>query len=651
MAYQFQFRGGTTQEWEAANPVLAEREIGVVANTETGERNFIIGDGASKYTELTQYAFGASAYDILRKHGGYKGTVADFCRQLDNFTRYGEQQVGQLVNAGAGWNSFTFPQEFSEEVYVTLTPVDCACYAAVRNVTKQGFFYCLYDKDGNTTSGNEVVNWNACTVSELNLAHAMAQAAGLNPFDYDNLTQLFTAHAAEVVANEAAMSMVRGSSMASGRYLCHLAGLNPDSFVNVFSIAKDITAMNTVCQDEECMAFIATSQAAKDSIRLSEMGTCKYALALAGLDCTSYDSMAALCENEADITTVAASATAMEAVAASATAMEAVAASATSLIAIALSEVAIGAVFGDETAFGFIDNEQSMGVLSASPVAMAALAASPVALRAIALSATRETFEASEHFAEEILETDSGIAMYAAACAGLEPEDWPSMQALAASAVAMQSIAASAVSLSAIASSETARNAVLNSEHWDEIAENDRAMTRYALALAGRDTEEFTSLATLAASATAMAAVAASATALLACARSAVAINHMVKSAVAKDKLTEQNTLLQQQRLEIYNTVKNNSTYFTLSRAQKDDDSVASANITGTNYIVFAIPGSYGSASSSKQTTMFHGHNGSQVVQRYGSYTDENYVYVGLGGATFTEQGDGEVRTWVYTAK
>ncbi|WP_455609202.1 hypothetical protein [Bacteroides rodentium] len=125
----------------------------------------------------------------------------------------------------------------------------------------------------------------------------------------------------------------------------------------------------------------------------------------------------------------------------------------------------------------------------------------------------------------------------------------------------------------------------------------------------------------------------------------------MVKSAVAKDKLTAQNTLLQKQRIEIYNTVKNNSTYFTLSRAQKDDDTVTSANITGANYIVFAIPGSYGTASSDKKTTMFHGHNGSQVIQRYGSYTDENYVYVGLGGATFTEQGDGEVRTWVYTAK
>ena len=46
---------------------------------------------------------------------------------------------------------------------------------------------------------------------------------------------------------------------------------------------------------------------------------------------------------------------------------------------------------------------------------------------------------------------------------------------------------------------------------------------------------------------------------------------------------------------------------------------------------------------------MFHGHNNVQVVQRWGAYTDESFIYVGLGGATFTEQGDGMVRTWVYT--
>ena len=588
-----------------------------------------------------------SAYDLLVKYGGYKGTMADFCRQLDNFTRYGEQQVGQLVNAGAGWNSFTFPQEFSEEVYVTLTPVNCPCYAVVKNVTKQGFHYCLYTHEGNTTANNEVVNWNACTVSELNLARAMAQAAGLNPFDYDNLTQLFAAHAAEVVANEAALRMMNNSSMASGRYLCHLSGLNPDSYVNVFSIAKDIAAMNTVCQNEDCMAFIATSPAARDSIKLADIGTTKYALALAGLAPTKYDSMAALCENEADIT--------------------AVAASATSLIAIALSEVAIGAVFGDETAFSFIDNEQSMGVLAASPVAMAALAASPVALRAIALSATRETFEASEYFAEEILETDSGIAMYAAACAELEPAEWTTMQ----------SIAASAVSLSAIASSETARNAVLGSEHWSAIAEDDRAITRYTLALAGRDTEEFASMSALAASATAMAAVAASATALSACASSAVSMEKICSSPMALNIMLKtdstRNSLCSSRYLQTnysnINSSTNNTTYFVKTsnnidsgsyRAKSDGTKESSSVPNQSLYLSFKI-GAW-SDGTSVTGKVSHMQDSKLVLSKStssgGGQSNDTPTSGGvraeavcIGGCKFTESSDAYTRGYFVYAK
>ncbi|MEY8485402.1 hypothetical protein AALE46_00575, partial [Tannerellaceae bacterium 33-180] len=158
-----------------------------------------------------------------------------------------------------------------------------------------------------------------------------------------------------------------------------------------------------------------------------------------------------------------------------------------------------------------------------------------------------------------------------------------------------------------------------------------------------------TAMQAVAASATAMQAVAASATAMQAVAASATAISILTKSSIAKDKLTANNDVLQGVRLIMWNTVKNDEINFTLSRGKKEDDSVTSANIIGDNLIVFAIPGSYGTASESKKTTMFHGHNSVQVIQRWGSSTDEQYIYVGLGGATFTEQGDGKVTTWVYT--
>lgn len=239
--------------------------------------------------------------------------------------------------------------------------------------------------------------------------------------------------------------------------------------------------------------------------------------------------------------------------------------------------------------------ETAMEVILASIIAMKAIAESPFALRAIALSAkARETFEASLYFVSEIQEKDSPIAMYVAACAELNPEVYTSLAILSTNSTAMATIAANSIAMTVLIKSTTAFSAtVLN----------------------------------------------------------AMAVAAMLKEDVAKDVLIAHNDLLQEQRLAIYNTVKNDSTYFSSYKSWSNYDTVSSANATGAKYIGFGIPGSYGSASESRQTTMFHGHNGAQVIQRYGSYTDENYIYVGLGGATYTEQGDGEVRACVYQLK
>ena len=204
MAIQLQLRNGTIQEWEEANPVLAEGEPGVVLEPSGG---FVIGDGKNPYKNLPFHPWAQDAYDILVTYGGYKGTKEDFCRQLGSSLRMPEQQAGTFANAGSGWNSYSFPKEFSEDVYVVLTPQDAAVFASVKNVTKQGFHYCLFNAAGDTIAENVVVGYMATAVSELNLAQAIAKASGLNPFDFDNLTDLFTGHAAEVVADEAAFNL------------------------------------------------------------------------------------------------------------------------------------------------------------------------------------------------------------------------------------------------------------------------------------------------------------------------------------------------------------------------------------------------------------------------------------------------------------
>nr|DAV18815.1 MAG TPA: hyaluronidase [Caudoviricetes sp.] len=584
MAIQLQLRNGTIQEWEEANPVLAEGELGVVLEPSGG---FVIGDGKNPYKNLPFHPWAQDAYDILVTYGGYKGTKEDFCRQLGSSLRMPEQQAGTFANAGSGWNSYTFPKEFSEDVYVVLTPQDAAVFASVKNVTKQGFHYCLFNAAGDTIAENVVVGYMATAVSELNLAQAIAKASGLNPFDFDNLTDLFTGHAAEVVADEAAFNLVKRSAMASSLYICHLAGLNPDSYFNMVSIAGDVTAMNTVAKNPEVISYIQTAPGAYDSIRLGTMPMAKYLCGILEHEPENYSTVTNILEDEELLAELVLSEAAMTALCGSSISTIELAASDVAMQAVAASDVACDAIF---------ENDGAFTIILESPVAMGAISDSEPAITNLIQSKER-----------------------------------------------CDRLASSETAMSAVAASETAMTSImLNEDSKESFFGWTHAVGLGLATLFGINNSALKSCNTIVA-------VAASATAMQAVAASATAISILTKSSVAKDKLTAQNEILQGVRLTIWNTVKADTTRFTLSRAQKDDDGVTSANITGANYLVFAIPGSYGSAAESKKTTMFHGHNNVQVVQRWGAYTDESFIYVGLGGATFTEQGDGMVRTWVYT--
>ncbi len=574
MALQMQLRNGTVQEWEQFNPILAEGEMGAVLEPSGG---FVIGDGKKSYKELPFHPWAQDAYDILVTYGGYKGTKEDFCRQLDSSLRLPEQQAGTLVNAGAGWNSFTFPKEFAEDVYVVLTPQDAAVFASVKNISKQGFHYCLFDAAGDTIAQNVQVVYMATAVSELNLAQAIAKASGLNPFGFDNLTTLFAGHAAEVVASEAAFGMVRRSAMASARYICHLTGLNPDSYFNMVSIAGDATAMNTVARTPEAVAYIQTAPGAYDSIRLGTMPMAKYLCGILSTAPEGYSTVTGLLEDETLLAALVFSEPAMTALCGSSIGTIELAASSVAMQAVAASSVACDAIFENESAFT---------IILAAPIAMAAISDSEPAIT-------------------NLIQTQERC----------------------------NRLAASETAMTAVAASETAMLSIMSN---DDVKESFFGWTHaVGLGLATHFKINNSALK--------------SCNTIMAVAASATAISILAKSSIAKDKLTANNEVLQGVRLAIWNTVKADATRFTLSRAKKDEDTVTNANITGDNYLVFAIPGSYGTASDSKKTTMFHGHNNVQVIQRWGSYTDENFIYVGLGGATFTEQGDGRVTTWVYT--
>ena len=54
-----------------------------------------------------------------------------------------EIRMGVLVNAGEGWNSFTFPVPFEGTPMVVLQPENFSGWAELREVTAEGFQYCL----------------------------------------------------------------------------------------------------------------------------------------------------------------------------------------------------------------------------------------------------------------------------------------------------------------------------------------------------------------------------------------------------------------------------------------------------------------------------------------------------------------------------
>ena len=406
-----------------------------------------------------------SAYHIAVKYENFKGSIHDFAKQFANFNKYGEQQGGRFVNAGPGWNSFSYPEEFGEEVFVTATVEDKAAFVSVRNIKKTGFHYCVYNADGHTVPDNVVINYNAVTMSNQNLSRSMAKAASLNPFDYDNLEQLFSRNAAEIVANETAFDMTKRSSMVAAKYLCYLTGLDLYQYHNVASAAADEAAMNIIATSSAARGFVGSSPAAYDALRLSEMAMTKYSISLTGLAPDNFSSMSDIFDDENALNCLVNHPVAMQAIAGSAVAMQAIAGSAVAMQAIAGSPVAMQAIRGQQAALdtvlnssiamqevakvstavsSFFNDANALTCLVNSSTAMTAVAGSSTAMTAImANSSAKEKFFGSNY------SVGRGIATYANISSntliGLQ-----SMAAVAGSATAMAAVAGSTVASKAV---------------------------------------------------------------------------------------------------------------------------------------------------------------------------------------------------------
>ena len=169
----------------------------------------------------------------------------------------------------------------------------------------------------------------------------------------------------------AAATFYGADSVAMGKAVVILAGLDPAGYADMSAVAASATAMSAVAANYVALVALYSNTEALSIAQGTTVGaaalagagsvaTGKAAVKLAGLDPDDFADMAA----------VAASSTAMAAVAASSTAMAAVAASSTAMAAVAASSTAMAAVAASATA---------RSALNGASVARQALKASPLA--------------------------------------------------------------------------------------------------------------------------------------------------------------------------------------------------------------------------------------------------------------------------------
>ncbi|WP_087066448.1 hypothetical protein [Intestinibacillus massiliensis] len=293
-----------------------------------------------------------------------------------------------------------------------------------------------------------------------------------------------------VAASSTAMGAVAASSTAMGAVAASSTAMGAvaASWVAIAAIHKSAMAYKMVAENESAWAaFIAA-----DGIAVG-----KAVVSLAGLDPTDYADLQAVCASELALQAVCASELALQAVCASELALQAVCASELALQAVCASELALQAVCASSLAVAavwgntlskdkFLKDSRlkakltgvtgDVGMLACAKLsgldiakyadgkavvadysAIVAIFNTPVAREA--LSATTA--------AAAVMAAAGGVAIGKAAVklAGLNPDNFADVAAVAASSTAMQAVAASGVALNAVLKNDTARTKLAGSSY------------------------------------------------------------------------------------------------------------------------------------------------------------------------------------------
>ena len=420
--------------------------------------------------------------------------------------------------------------------------------------------------------------------------------------------------------SEALRALLEGSAVIDQATLTWLKNWWPEQCGSWDTLAADQGRCSTIATDPFLWERVGVSPVGAGKILAGLVGQDSRNFAAMQAVASSATAMQAVASSATAMQAVASSATAMQAVASSATAMQAVASSATAMQAVAVSPVAIAAIYRSDVALSAVDSEVSaaatfygadsvamgkavvilagldpagyadmsavaasataMSAVAASATAMSAVAASATAMSAVAASATAMSAVAANYVAlvvlysnAEALSIAQGTTVGAAALAGagsvatgkaavklagLDPDDFADMAAVAASSTAMAAVAASSTAMAAVAASSTAMAAVAaSSTAMAAVAASSTAMAAVAASS--------TAMAAVAASSTAMAAVAASSTAMAAVAASATARSAIAGSSAAREELKKSPLIVEKTGIIPSGSTYWNSTGITLT--------------------------------------------------------------------------------------
>ncbi|MCC0638439.1 phage tail protein [Clostridioides sp. ES-S-0001-02] len=185
--------------------------------------------------------------------------------------------------------------------------------------------------------------------------------------------------------------------------------------------------------------------------------------------------------------------------------------------------------------------------------------------------------------------------------------------------------------VSVIANNSTAMSAIAtNATAIGTVANNDYAISAFVK------------------STTAMNAIVSSTTAMNRIANTPLALNRMVKSDIAKSVLVGKNSVLQNYKANIYNTITGSSAYFKVITNFTNSDS-APAQVINSTYVGITYCYGYNSATS-KYAIVYHGYNTNIEAGRGDGAKDENKRFITLGGTKYVESGDGYFTFAIYQA-